>query len=78
MTARKPPTRRFTMTAARAEEIRRAIWAAHGCAQVGWQYTKDEEAEINAFWTTLPGSTSFYDVVARMALGEHLKDASGR
>ncbi|WP_408890112.1 hypothetical protein ACJ2CR_02595 [Myxococcus faecalis] len=66
------------MTDSRAEEIRRAIWAAYGWAQAGRQYTNEEELEINAFWTTLPGGTSFYDAVARMALGEHLKDASGR
>ncbi|QQR41878.1 hypothetical protein JKA73_22320 [Myxococcus xanthus] len=71
-------TRGFTMTTERAEEVRRAIWAAHGWAQAGWQYTKDEEMEIQAFWTTLPGGTSFYDVVARMAQSEHLNDGGRR
>lgn len=74
MSQRNRPTRRFTMTAARAEEIRRAIWAAQGWALAGRQYTKVEEAEISAFWTPLSGGTSFYDAVARMAPGEHLKD----
>jgi len=77
MTERTTP-RCFTLTAARAEEIRRAVWAAHGWAQAGRQYTEDEEAEISAFWTALPGGTSFYDAVARMARGEHLKDGHGR
>jgi hypothetical protein len=75
---KRTTTRRFTTTAARAEEIRQAIWAAHGWAQAGRQYTREEEAEISAFWTTLPGNTSLYDAVARMARGEHLKDEDGR
>lgn len=63
------------MTRERAEEIRKAIWAAHGWGQVGQHYTAEEREEINRFWTRLPGSTSFYDAVARMARGEHLTDA---
>ena len=46
-------------------------------AQAGRQYTKDEEREIQAFWTTLSGGTSFYDAVARMARGDHLKGEDG-
>ncbi len=61
------------MTPERAEEIRKAIWAAHGWAQVGKQYTEAEAKEITRYWNTLPGSTSFYGVVSRMAKGEHLK-----
>ena len=66
--------RRFTMTPERAEEIRKAIWAAHGWAQVGQTYTAEEQREINRFWTKMPGNTSFYDAVVRMARGEHLID----
>lgn len=66
-------SRPYTLTQARAEEIRKAIWAAHGWGKVGRDYTVEEQAEIDRFWTTLPGNTSFYDAVNRMARGEHLK-----
>lgn len=62
------------MTRERAEEIRKAIWAAHGWAQVNVSHTPEEEEEIQRFWTTLPGSTSFYEAVSLMARGEHLKE----
>jgi hypothetical protein len=60
------------MTKERAEEIRKAIWAAGGWIQVGATLTKDEDREVKRFWNRLPGSLSYYDVVARMARGEHL------
>lgn len=60
------------MTKERAEEIRQNIMAAHGWSQVGRDLTAEEDAEVRRFWNTLPGNTSFYDAVCRMARGEHL------
>lgn len=68
------------MTRERAEEIRRAIWASGGWGyRVDDQgrrtdcYTAEERAEIVAFWDTLPGTSTFYDAVARMAQGERVR-----
>jgi hypothetical protein len=67
----------MAITKERAEEIRRAIWARHGWTAPN-QVTAEEDREIIRFWNTLPGTSSYYDAVARMARGEHLKDQEGK
>ncbi|WNZ59102.1 hypothetical protein QEG98_23685 [Myxococcus sp. MxC21-1] len=58
------PQRCFTLTLERAEKIRRAIWASHGWAQVGSQFTKEKEEDLRAFWSTLPGDLGINDAVS--------------
>lgn len=50
---------------ARAEEIRKEIWASHG-----WEsksMTIEEKKIISAYWNSLPGETTFYDAVRDLA-----------
>lgn len=67
------PPAPFSMKPERAEEIRKTIWAHHGHTKLGRDLTGDEHDEVCRFWAGLPGTTSFYDAVSRMAKGEHLK-----
>lgn len=53
------------MTRERAEEIRAAIWRAHGWG--GGGATPAEQSEIAAFWKTLPGSCTYFDAVSMLA-----------
>jgi hypothetical protein len=64
----------MAITKERAEEIRKKIWADHGWTKVGTCPTKDENDEIQRFWSRLPNNTSYYDVVSRMARGDHLTE----
>jgi hypothetical protein len=60
------------ITPERAEEIRQAIWKSHGWAKVGTCPTPEEDKEIQKYWLSLPGTSSYYTAVSLMAQGKHL------
>lgn len=53
------------LTAARLREIARGIMASRGWGDRS--VTAAEDAEIKAFWRTLPGSYSYYGAVCALA-----------
>lgn len=59
----------------RATAIMQSIPNSHGWKSCA---TPDEDAAIKEYWNTLPGSTSYYDAVLRMARGFHLHDLQNR
>ena len=59
------------ITYQRAAEIAKLIRKNRGWFQVGRDVTREENAEIEAFWTRLETNTSYYTAVERMGWGWH-------
>ena len=58
------------MTKERAKQIQLALQSVRVPSDGGGA-TKEEDAEIKAFWDKCPGNWSYYHAVAAMAQGAH-------